>query len=183
MAAAAEHMHAHDVAHGDLYAHNTLHATTRAGIQAKLGDLGAAFAYDRAVYGATLERIEVRRPSSLPHCEITRKGFARFAAASRMVPAPWARSAEGAGVVKWGGGGWRQVRAVGCLLEDLLTTTTCKRAVEFVTEAALRALVHDCLAEPVAARPTLAEVCYTAMKKLRIVILATVWHFVIENGY
>jgi hypothetical protein len=82
-----------------------------------------------------------------------------------------------------GGGGWRQVRAVGCLLEDLLTTTTCKRAVEFVTEAALRALVHDCLAEPVAARPTLAEVCYTAMKKLRIVILATVWHFVIENGY
>ena len=96
-------MHAHDVAHGDLYAHNTLHATTRAGIQAKLGDLGAAFAYDRAVYGATLERIEVRRPSSLPHCEITRKGFARFAAASRMVPAPWARSAEGAGVVKWGG--------------------------------------------------------------------------------
>ena len=51
-----------------------------------------------------------------------------------------------------------QVRAMGCLLEDLLTTVRCNRAVEFVTEAALSALVHDCVATPVAARPTLAEV-------------------------
>jgi hypothetical protein len=47
---------------------------------------------------------------------------------------------------------------MGCLLEDLLSTVKCNRAVEFVMEAALRALVHDCVATPVAARPTFAEV-------------------------
>jgi len=66
VAAAVEHMHAHNVMHGDLYAHNTLYATNRGGVRAKLGDFGAAFSYDRAVYGAALERIEVRRPSQLP---------------------------------------------------------------------------------------------------------------------
>jgi hypothetical protein len=47
---------------------------------------------------------------------------------------------------------------MGCLLEDLLSTVRCNRAVEFVMEAALRALIHDCMATPVAGRPTLAEV-------------------------
>lgn len=47
---------------------------------------------------------------------------------------------------------------MGCLLDDLLTTVSCNCALEFVMEAALRALVHDCMATPVAARPTLTEV-------------------------
>lgn len=55
VASAARHLHEHGLMHGDLYAHNVLWKTNG---QCLLGDLGAAWFYDRP--NAFLERVEVR---------------------------------------------------------------------------------------------------------------------------
>jgi serine/threonine protein kinase len=78
MASAAAHLHAAGIAHGDLYAHNILLDPAFVGPAAagggggrgvagllagkvKLGDLGAAFFYERATRrGDLIERVEVR---------------------------------------------------------------------------------------------------------------------------
>jgi Protein tyrosine and serine/threonine kinase/Leucine rich repeat len=58
IAAAAAHLHAQGIMHGDLYAHNIL--VNEFG-DSLLGDFGAASSYDRADDpGAALERLEVR---------------------------------------------------------------------------------------------------------------------------
>jgi hypothetical protein len=58
-AAAAQHLHAQGIMHGDLYAHNILHCPQG---RALLGDFGAAsvFARDDQVLTNALQRIEVR---------------------------------------------------------------------------------------------------------------------------
>ena len=64
VASAAEHLHAQGIMHGDLYAHNILHAGDG---RALLGDFGAAsfVAADDPVLAKALERIEVRAFSCL----------------------------------------------------------------------------------------------------------------------
>jgi hypothetical protein len=59
MAAAAHHLHARGIMHGDLYAHNILHCGTG---NALLGDFGAAsfFALEDELRAQALQRIEVR---------------------------------------------------------------------------------------------------------------------------
>lgn len=59
IAAAAAHLHAQGIAHGDLYAHNILHLADGTAL---LGDFGAASPVDRgdAAQAQALERIEVR---------------------------------------------------------------------------------------------------------------------------
>jgi serine/threonine protein kinase len=59
IAAAAQHLHAQGIMHGDLYAHNILHCPQG---RALLGDFGAAsvFARDDQVLTNALQRIEVR---------------------------------------------------------------------------------------------------------------------------
>ncbi|MBC6989431.1 protein kinase [Hymenobacter sp. BT491] len=59
IAAAAQHLHARGILHGDLYAHNIL--TTNAG-EALLGDFGAAcfFEPDQPAVAHALQRLEVR---------------------------------------------------------------------------------------------------------------------------
>ncbi len=59
IAAAAEHLHAQGIMHGDLYAHNILHGAQG---QALLGDFGAAsfIAADDQAVAEALQRIEVR---------------------------------------------------------------------------------------------------------------------------
>lgn len=59
IAALAAHLHRRGIMHGDLYAHNILHAP---GGRALLGDFGAASIYpaDTSPHAARLERIEVR---------------------------------------------------------------------------------------------------------------------------
>ena len=59
IAAAAEHLHAQGIMHGDLYAHNILHCDEG---NALLGDFGAAsfFAPDERATAEALQRIEVR---------------------------------------------------------------------------------------------------------------------------
>lgn len=59
IAAAAAHLHAQGIAHGDLYAHNILHLADGTAL---LGDFGAASPVDRgdAAQARALERIEVR---------------------------------------------------------------------------------------------------------------------------
>ncbi len=59
IAAAAAHLHAQGIAHGDLYAHNILHLADGTAL---LGDFGAASPVDRgdAAQALALERIEVR---------------------------------------------------------------------------------------------------------------------------
>ena len=59
IAAAARHLHAQDITHGDLYAHNILHLDDGAAL---LGDFGAASPVDRGneLQAAALQRIEVR---------------------------------------------------------------------------------------------------------------------------
>jgi len=76
LASAAAHLHARGIAHGDLYAHNILVdrallgpqgvagkdlETLETGGGVKLGDLGAAFAYEKGgPTGSGIERLEVR---------------------------------------------------------------------------------------------------------------------------
>ncbi|MBS1159408.1 MAG: serine/threonine protein kinase [Proteobacteria bacterium] len=59
IAAAARHLHAQGITHGDLYAHNILHLADGAAL---LGDFGAASPVDQddAAQALALERIEVR---------------------------------------------------------------------------------------------------------------------------
>ena len=70
IAAAARHLHAHGLMHGDLYAHNILYAP---GHEPLLGDFGAASSYG-AEHGPALQRLEVRAFGCLleeliNHCE------------------------------------------------------------------------------------------------------------------
>lgn len=64
IASAAEHLHVQGITHGDLYAHNILHA---AGGQTMLGDFGAAsfVPADEPLVARALQRIEVRAFSCL----------------------------------------------------------------------------------------------------------------------
>ena len=109
VAAAARHLHARGIMHGDLYAHNIL--IDQAG-ESLLGDFGAASFYDaNSAIGQRLERLEVR--------------------------------------------------AFGCLLEDLLT-----RCVVNKTDLAsvkkldnLRKLQADCLSAEIEHRPLFTDVC------------------------
>lgn len=96
MAAAARHLHARGIMHGDLYAHNILH--DGAG-HALLGDFGAASFHDASdpANARAFERIEVR--------------------------------------------------AFGCLLEELAARTVH-------TDDAMHALVAECLSEQIEQRPT-----------------------------
>ena len=75
IAAAAEHLHAQGILHGDLYAHNIL--ATGPG-EALLGDFGAAcfFAPDASAASLALQRLEVRAfacllEEMLAHCPAT----------------------------------------------------------------------------------------------------------------
>jgi serine/threonine protein kinase len=57
IASAAQHLHAHGIMHGDLYAHNTLVD----GTQALFGDFGAATTYGlKNEFAQALQKIEVR---------------------------------------------------------------------------------------------------------------------------
>lgn len=104
MAAAAAHLHARGIMHGDLYAHNTLVDPSG---HCLLGDFGAATIYPRAD--------PIRAP-----------GFERV-----------------------------EVRAFGCLLEELLDR--CQTQPNQTT-AALEALKRQCLADDPARRPLLAQI-------------------------
>ncbi|MDB5298232.1 MAG: protein kinase [Phycisphaerales bacterium] len=106
VAAAAAHLHARGVAHGDLYAHNVL--STPAG-DALLGDFGAASFFDRGDGGTArlLQRIEVR--------------------------------------------------AFGCLLEELLARCPETEGAPEVGTT-LAALQRRCVQPDVSARPSMAEV-------------------------
>lgn len=57
MAAVARHLHQRGLMHGDLYAHNILHAGQG---QAVIGDFGAASFHSNAAQADALERLEVR---------------------------------------------------------------------------------------------------------------------------
>lgn len=106
IAAAAAHLHAQGIMHGDLYAHNILY--TRAG-ESLLGDFGAACFFDPAdvATAQALQRLEVR--------------------------------------------------AFGCLLEELLMYCPEAAAAPAVAQA-WRALVQRCTQPEVAARPLFAEI-------------------------
>lgn len=110
VAAAAAHLHARGILHGDLYAHNIL--WNDAG-EALLGDFGGASFFD----------------ASQP------------AVAARVVRT--------------------EVRAFGCLLEELVERCVAGGDVTTADDAALSALARlqaQCLADDPAARPTMAQV-------------------------
>lgn len=109
IAAAAEHLHARGIMHGDLYAHNIL-------IDGKgnslLGDFGAASFYDaKSDAGLRLERLEVR--------------------------------------------------AFGCLLEDLLDRCVVddEDAAQVEKRNDLRLLQADCISETIESRPLFSSIC------------------------
>lgn len=58
VAGALQHLHAHGIMHGDVYAHNVV--ATPDGASATLLDFGASFVYDRGDAGVDFERLEVR---------------------------------------------------------------------------------------------------------------------------
>ncbi len=99
IAAAARHLHAHGLMHGDLYAHNILYAL---GHEPLIGDFGAATPY-AGEDGPALQRLEVR--------------------------------------------------AFGCLLEELLARCDASSAVEDLTR-----LAAACLGETPAERPLFEEI-------------------------
>jgi hypothetical protein len=106
IAAAAAHLHAQGIMHGDLYAHNILYTEAGEGL---LGDFGAACFFDPAdqVRATALQRLEVR--------------------------------------------------AFGCLLEELLAHCPAAAA-EAVTYSRWQALVQRCLRPEVSSRPLFAEI-------------------------
>jgi hypothetical protein len=106
IAAAAAHLHAQGIMHGDLYAHNILY--TKAG-ESLLGDFGAACFFDPAD-AATAEALQ------------------------RL-----------------------EVRAFGCLLEELLAHCS-EMAAEPTTYQAWQVLMQRCTQPMVAARPLFAEI-------------------------
>jgi tRNA A-37 threonylcarbamoyl transferase component Bud32 len=106
IAAAAAHLHAQGIMHGDLYAHNILY--TKAG-ESLLGDFGAACFFDPAD-AATAEALQ------------------------RL-----------------------EVRAFGCLLEELLAHCPEATAEPAVAQA-WQALVQHCTQPEVAARPLFTEI-------------------------
>jgi serine/threonine protein kinase len=109
IAAAAAHLHARGILHGDLYAHNILVNPLGDSL---LGDFGAASFY----------------PSSLPAI---------------------AQSLE-----------WIEVRAFGCLLEDLLDRCTLDGS-QSQTELRERldCLQQDCMSPVPSQRPPFAKIC------------------------
>ena len=106
IAAAATHLHAQGIMHGDLYAHNILY--TAAG-DALLGDFGAACFFDPADLG---------RAQALQQLE---------------------------------------VRAFGCLLDDLLAHCP-EAAAEPAVHHAWQRLLHRCMQPEAAARPLFVEI-------------------------
>lgn len=110
VAAAAAHLHAKGILHGDLYAHNTL---VNSSGNCLLGDFGAASFYDATnqPLGRALERIEVR--------------------------------------------------AFGCLLEDLLDRCEGAEDASGGAIVALRNLQHACLQPVPADRPLFTDLCQT----------------------
>ncbi|RZK22386.1 MAG: protein kinase [Hymenobacter sp.] len=108
IAAAAAHLHAQGIMHGDLYAHNILHTPTG---ESLLGDFGAACFFDRAdtMTAGALQRLEVR--------------------------------------------------AFGCLLEELLAHCPEAAAVPSVRHA-WQTLQAQCTQPEVTARPSFTEINY-----------------------
>lgn len=106
IAAAAAHLHAQGIMHGDLYAHNILYTEAGEGL---LGDFGAACFFDLAdqATAAALQRLEVR--------------------------------------------------AFGCLLEELLAHCPEAAAAPAIYQA-WQALMHRCMQPEVAARPLFADI-------------------------
>ncbi len=108
IASAAQHLHERGIMHGDLYAHNILHAE---GGQALIGDFGAASFYspDQGPVALGLQRLEVR--------------------------------------------------AFGCLLEELVARCTePERDPQLVN--ALRSLTQDCLSEQTEQRPLFGDITH-----------------------
>ncbi|MGI4734353.1 MAG: leucine-rich repeat-containing protein kinase family protein [Janthinobacterium lividum] len=106
IAAAAAHLHAQGIMHGDLYAHNILYTEVGEGL---LGDFGAACFFDSA------DRLTVEALQRL------------------------------------------EVRAFGCLLEELLAHCPAVAATPALHQA-WQQLLHRCFQPVVAARPLFAEV-------------------------
>ena len=114
VAAAAAHLHAQGIMHGDLYAHNILYTEAGEGL---LGDFGAACFFD-------------------------------------LADQPTARALQ-----------QLEVRAFGCLLEELLAH--CPAAAAPVVYQAWRALVQQCLQPETDARPLFAEI-QQALRQLEV---------------
>ena len=137
MAGALAHLHSHGVVHGDVYTHNVL--LERANV-AMLCDFGAAFVAPRdETLRDALQRIEVRGHTPTHTHARTPKHSHHMRARACM----WVLLRQ-------------QVRALGCLLDDLLVRVHSGRAGE-TTYRALRTLADACMGE-IDARPLFASV-------------------------